>query len=270
LIQRLNLVPPDPEPASSSSQGAASFALPPGFPEPDQEAVNEVLRRQANLIKERQFPALLFACLSDGGVVLLPGENRKTILLFTSRHAAQDYIRVFGLNATVGALKLTHLSEEGKRWVAAGVEAFTLNRCPRCNVLVSGGAATLLDQEEFGNFWAISRATQLYCGEIKVREYIGQRNTDPGPAQSTLEYIRDHIDCSIPYLHELIAFTGRLNGDEMARATSVERLTEFGPEFANWEERWKASDPVASARSHSAALVGLAQNFGLRLVNKTS
>jgi hypothetical protein len=72
--------------------------------------------------------------------------------------------------------------------------------------------------EAFLEIWRIHRATRWFQTERLVRGYMNQSSLKSMPeARATLEQIRDHVDCGIPWLHELIAFHARMDGDEPVR-----------------------------------------------------
>jgi hypothetical protein len=72
-------------------------------------------------------------------------------------------------------------------------------------------------------------------------------------ARSDLEYVRDHFDCGVPYLHQMIGLIALIQGDEPAIAAAMERLKEFGPE---WETAIDSSPEVMSK-----AMVGTIAHF---------
>jgi hypothetical protein len=43
-------------------------------------------------------------------------------------------------------------------------------------------------------------------------------------ARSDPEYVRDHFDCSVPYLHQQIWLLAEMQKDESAKTTAMERL----------------------------------------------
>jgi hypothetical protein len=70
-----------------------------------------------------------------------------------------------------------------------------------------------------------------------------------------LEYVRDHFDCGVPYLHQMIGLLAGVQHDELAKATAMERLKEFGPQFEG---------PLDfSPKLMATATVGLMGNFGM-------
>jgi len=76
-------------------------------------------------------------------------------------------------------------------------------------------------------------------------------------ARSDLEYVRDHFDCGVPYLHQMIGLLAGMQQDELAKAAAMERLKEFGPQFEG---------PLDfSPELMATATVGLMTNFGIAL-----
>ena len=74
-------------------------------------------------------------------------------------------------------------------------------------------------------------------------------------ARSDLEYVRDHFDCGVPYLHQMIGLIAGLQHDEVARSNAMERLKEFGPEFKSPLE--------FSTELLVTATLGMMANFGI-------
>ena len=108
----------------------------------------------------------------------------------------------------------------------------------------------------------MERATRQFQGEMKVREFMQYQSTSRPRTRAALELIRDHISCSVPYLHELITFLARMDNDEVGKAAAVGRLKEFGPQFEDFDSRWVMPD---MPKSMAIAMVGLLTNFGIPL-----
>ena len=233
------------------------------LPQPDPQAVQEVSRRIQLLIQAGKHPEWLFLCGTSTGTVTFVVEQKPVMLLFTTWHAARDYLRATSVPGEVRQLKFDAVPQVSPGWIAAGAERFILNRCPRCNIAVIGSFHGLTAEAFFTN-WATVQATRWFMGERKVRELLrlqGNAATQP-QARAALEHIRDHVDCSVPYVHELIAFHARMAQDQATIALCMERLKEFGPRFADWETRWQMP---SLPRSLAEAMVGLAQSFGIEM-----
>ncbi len=93
-------------------------------------------------------------------------------------------------------------------------------------------------------------------GELRIRSAMDHFSAGShSAARSDLEYVRDHFDCGVPYLHQMIGLIADLQQDKAAKAASVARLKEFGPEF---------DSPLDfSPRLWSIVTLGLAVNFGI-------
>jgi hypothetical protein len=263
MLQRLNLVPPDVEPAPSHPSS------PPILPTPDPERLKDVERRAELILKSGQIPECVFVCSVPAGILMLQaGSGKKPVMmLFTTYLAAKDYIHATKTTAaTIKQINIASLPEIADAWIAAGVETVVLNRCARCNLMSAFGIQTLKERELFLKVWAVARAIQLQRGEMKVREFLEFQAKDRPRARAALENIRDHVSCDVPYLFELIAFLARNDQDEAAKNEALQRLKDFGPQFADWESRWDSSSgdsPMIQALA--IATVGLAQNFGIVL-----
>lgn len=231
--------------------------------------MNEVVRRQA-LLKSGQAPEWLFVCGAQNGLITWRHENKPLMLLFTTPLVAKDYITVTKVAAEVRQFKVDSLPATAQNWLAGGAERFALNRCPRCTVFNTYATQDLI-HGKFKEFWSLVRALQWFRGEIRVREYMRYSATDRPRARAALELIRDHIDPGIAWVFELIAFHARMDSDQEANRAAIERLKDFGPEFADWPSRWStSSNPAPMATALARATVGLCLSFGIQLNPKPS
>jgi len=117
-----------------------------------------------------------------------------------------------------------------------------LNCCPRCPTVLATPLNAVADMHTFVMVWGLRRAAQLYFRQREVHQFLAAGETSA--RRNTLELIRDHIDCGIPYLYELLAFFAGSEGDETAKNAALEQLKKFGPQFANWESKWAAQHPT--------------------------
>ena len=157
------------------------------------------------------------------------------MLLFCTPFAASDYLRATGTHGKVGQLKTEMLPALAQSWLSKGVQTAAVDRCPRCPQFLSIPLASMAKwtKEDFAKVWAHHRATRFVLGETRVRSAISHSAAGAHAAARTdLEYIRDHFECGLPYLHQLIGLLAGIEGDEPAKAASLERLKEFGPQFA--------------------------------------
>jgi len=180
------------------------------------------------------------------------------MLLFSSLFAATEYLRATGTPGTVGQLKVEALPERARAWLSAGVQAGVMDRCPRCPQFLAINLAAIAKspKEDFAKLWAYQRAARLVLAEIRIQSAMKHSAAGAHAAdRSDLEYVRDHFDCSVPYLHQMIGLYAGMQHDESAKAIAMERLKEFGPQFEG--------PLVFSPEALSTAIVGLMANFGM-------
>jgi hypothetical protein len=189
------------------------------------------------------------------------------MLIFTTPHAAADYLRATGTQTKIGTMKLEALPHLAKAWMAAGCENFIINRCPRCNVFALTKTEILLNRENFIKMWAVDRANRWLQAEGMVQkafanlgkpagQHGGNSAYDPqrlATARMALEHIRDHVTCSVPYVHQMIAMIATAQSDDAAKAAAAARLKEFGDQFDGKTE--------FSPENLATAMVGLMLNF---------
>ena len=109
---------------------------------------------------------------------------------------------------------------------------------------------------DFAKVWANRRAARPVSGESRIRTAMDRSTAGcNAEARADLEYVRDHFDCGVPYLHQMIGPIAAIQGDEPAKAAALERLREFGPEFAGPLDF--SPEPMVTA------LTGLTMNFGM-------
>jgi hypothetical protein len=195
----------------------------------------EEVKRRIHLILKTDKPEWLFvigqkiergiACQSFN---YQPGKN--ALLLFTSGHAANDYIRYNKLHSQVAAMKAEDVQKNVSSWASGGLSAFSLNRCPRCSFIQTVSLEMLSRAETFHASWASTVAIQRWRAESLVR--FCSANLAKNEARASLEFLRDHVDCGNPYVHQVIAIKARMENDASAVQFSLQRLAEFGPAFA--------------------------------------
>jgi hypothetical protein len=202
----------------------------------------------------------LFFCQVADGMLLLQGSggHGPVMLLFSSPFAARDYLRATGAAGSVGQLEVEALPKSAQSLLSAGLQTAVLDRCPRCPNYLSITLAGMAKwtKEDFAKIWALHRAGRLVMGEARIRSAMNHSAAGShAEARSDLEYVRDHFDCGVPYLHQMIGLLAGMQGDETAKAASSERLKEFGPQFAC---------PLdISPELLATAMVGLMANFGI-------
>jgi hypothetical protein len=93
------------------------------------------------------------------------------MLLFSSLFAACDYLRATRTAGKVLKFKVETLSQSAQSWLASGLQAAVLDRCPRCPEYLSIDLAgmTKWTKEDFAKVWSYCRATPSTLGEIRIR-----------------------------------------------------------------------------------------------------
>jgi len=207
-------------------------------------------------------PASLFVNqVADGILTFQPDRSQKPVmLLFSNPFAARDYLRASNLHGVVGQVKVDGLQKLAQSYLSLGITAFTLDRCPRCRhaLLIDLAGIARWTTGDFAKVWAHHRAARLVFAEIRI--HSAKKHHADGAlssARANYEYIRDHFDCGVPYLHQVIGMIAAAQNDEAAKALAMERLREFGPEFESPLE--------FSAELAAKAMVGLMANFGMIL-----
>jgi hypothetical protein len=259
-IQRLNLAVPDQEvPSTRAAEPAANCIT---SVQADPAKVAEMERRAVELLKTGWAPRSVFVCQAKVGQVVFRYDQgkRAAMLMFSTPYFAADYIRVTGLAATVGEVKVEALHRVAETWISSGVAGFFLNRSPRCQhprqSLITTKVLLAQEQAAFHKVWAIDRSTRTYLGGNLVRAACAHLQAHfPADARRLLEEVRDHIDCGVPYLHQILALVYEMLGDQAAKSAAAARLAEFGPQFERQVE--------FSANLVATASVGLMMTFGL-------
>jgi len=256
-LQRLNLEVPKPAPTRPSAATATNPSHPQNIDPAKLEAVNH---RAKEILDSGRIPEWLFVCVVGNGLLTFqPARDQKPVmLLFSSPFAASDYLRATRTTAAVGQLKVEKLPESAQSWLSLGLLASVVDRCPRCPQFLSIDLAGMAKwtKEDFAKVWAQLRATRSVLGEVRIRSAMNHLAAGShAAARSDFEYVRDHFDCGIPYLHQMIGLVAGMQQDELAKANAMERLKEFGPQFEG---------PLDfSPQLLATATVGLMTNFGM-------
>lgn len=265
MIQKLNLSSPDPNSELQQRTSALpGIAFDLALRQPDPAGVQFVTEMAVKLAAGPK-PEWLYVCGQDEGFFMFKAnaEDKPVVLLFMTPFAALDYIVTTKANAQVRQIKFDSVPDRAKKWIELGIPGgVALNRCPRCPIFLSIPLPALTKMETLLQVWATRRATQLYFGQRTVREFLG--NQDSAARIVALEQIRDHIDCGIPYVYELLGFLGRLQGNASVQSAALEQLQKFGPPFADWETRWDPSS-TGMQRIAAEAYVGLGRSFGIQI-----
>ncbi len=240
--------------------------------DPDsQPALDEFKRRVRDILASGKTPDSFFLPVDPQDsrkVILLRSGNpeRKSLLFFSAPSSAADYTRYIHTPAQIVGFNLDSLPGLARDWQAAGIPSFIMNRCPRCStpnpMFPKDG---LITKEQLVFAWATSWALRNWRGEALVRKFVSEKGDAMIANQrATLEYLRDHVDYNIPYVHWLIAINAGVQGDEEARLASVAKLEEFGEPFRGKVTLMTdRSDPEPWFDSVGQANMGLLATFGM-------
>ncbi|HEY1755225.1 MAG TPA: hypothetical protein VGG72_07490 [Bryobacteraceae bacterium] len=228
-------------------------------PSVDPATLQAVNLKAKQILASGQRPEWLFVCQVPPGLLLFQNGQQRVMLLFTSSFAANDYLRATSTVGAVGQFRVESLPSLAKSWISQGVELAALDRCPRCPQFLTHSVSQFakLTLEDFNTkVWATHRATRIIAGQSRMRSAMKHISEGAhAAARAELEYVRDHFDCGVPYLHQWIGLLAGMQQDLAAKASAAERLKEFGPQFdANLD---------FTPALMSTAMVGTMANFGL-------
>jgi hypothetical protein len=225
----------------------------------------EINRRVKKILEDGKRPQALYLAVdgANNGLVSVRTTNPDLtiLLIFTSGHTAMDYLRTAKIAGGV------HMFP----WRNAGVNAFALDRCPRCPHFLPLPIDERTE-EKFLTLWAAHRATRDFQSERLIRAYFDSANAARNAAgepsaqremRNFLETLRDHIDYSVPYVHWLIALYAGVDGDHEARITSIQNLEAFGPEFKDKVPSNESFVMEEWAKFVADAHLGLLSTFGM-------
>ncbi|HXB74497.1 MAG TPA: hypothetical protein VNY05_40050 [Candidatus Acidoferrales bacterium] len=255
----------DPESGPKPKAPALSCSEPESAAIPEAMA-EEIKRRTAQILATGPGPELVIVAGEPGGVLTFKHAPNKgpAILLFSTPYAARDYIRAVGAKAAVRQMKTAGLPGAARNWISRGMNGFVLNRCPRCSPCLLGDLRDLSTSHSYFQVWAVDQAIRSCKGEIQVRKILAHYETGSlAQARANLELIRDHIDCGIPYVYQLIAYIAGTQQDTAAKSAACERLKEFGPQF-EWSPAYDRHDSEGRrAGILASATAGLLGSFGM-------
>ena len=229
----------------------------------------EVNRLVTQLLEADKFPDAFYFAFDTGGAVIImatPNPPHKSILLFSSPFSALDYLRANKFAGKVVGFKTDSLPALAEQWRNAGIDSFIVNRCPRCSSInILSPKDQLITREQLFLGWATQWALRNVRGEDLVRQYQAHSGNDMvAKKRATLEYLRDHVDYSIPYVHWIIALLAGMQGDENVRLTAAAKLEEFGQEFIGKTTPAKEKEDLETwGRSAVEAELGLRASFGM-------
>jgi hypothetical protein len=256
-----------PTPAVPATAGAVPAV---SNPKVDPAAAEEMQRRVAQVAKAGRFPRYYFFGVDPitGSITHFKGAGQApgSLLLFTSPLSLKDYLRVAKNPSGVAGFKMDDLPIWSNRWKGHGLNSVLMNPCPRC---ASNQAFQqndgLISKAVIDAAFATSLAKRGVIGEPLVRQFLAESGDDAHTKRrAILENLRDHVDYSVPYVHQLILWMSSALRDEEARSAAIVKLQEFGPQFMLPELNVQDStDPKLWSEPVSKAIVGLLASFGL-------
>jgi hypothetical protein len=226
-------------------------------------------RRSDEWMKSGQRPqVVLYLVFPQQGHTLTVStkDGKKTIVpLFGSTWIAKAYLTGKGIQALIAACRLDGLANQADKWVAAGINCYALNPCFRCGNSTLYPIAELQSEEQFLETWCLDAVTRRLFAEIIVRSCQNQFGPNPKGVRDSLERVRDHLDCGIPYLHWVIAVLAGMAGDRQANAAAIQRLEEFGPDFAGKLKgnSFDFREPGSQTATMPEAIMGLLASYGI-------
>jgi hypothetical protein len=228
----------------------------------------EEMRQRAKQLSELNPPKTLFFLLEPvkGAYPHMQNQSSKLLPLFSTPLAAQDYLlsRKIG-SVGIAGFRLDSLAATVERWQAAGIDSLIFDLCPRCAASDSAISKVPIRQEELVHAWAVERAIRQWRGQVLVGVFRSLKwDKTHLKMRAVLEFLRDHVDCSVPYVHWLIALIAGMQGDEPGRLAATARLEQFGPDFRGKTWTLKDKDHAQQwAQWWSTALVGLLATYGM-------
>jgi hypothetical protein len=262
----LNLGHPNDAPAFGM-QSTTQFTIDPALLHAAVPAITE----RANAMFDAGIrPGSLYLAIdaaSKGVVCFQAPQFGAAALVFTSGFQAADYLRESKIPGGVHEFPATTLQSSMEGWKRSGAGAFALDRCPRCPAWLPIPIEDGLTYDQICRVWAIHRATRIFQAQRALHFYMdtSPENNLPDHVENrrmkrkALESIRDHHDCSVPYLHWMIALEAGVSHDDDVRLAAIERLREFGPMFH--DKAVMSSEGEAWVQAVAECQVGLLRSF---------
>lgn len=212
--------------------------------------------REHELLEPTRRPsnnAPLFTALlrgQDGGVVTinLPDNGGVCLPIFSSPLRAADYLQTL----LPAGFSVQYLCSSPLELIAllrdleeVGVEAFTLDRCPRCETFTSIGSDSVKTADDLLNLWAIFKATELTRADLYFAFALDSaRAGQLEVARSVILETIGHITLEDPRPHLLLGQLGVGLGDRRL----VEEAKAF-LRFLKFDEWARKLDHVARSGS---------------------
>jgi hypothetical protein len=226
------------------------------------------LQRRAKLLRESQrVPKFVFFLIEpqSGMLILLNQKTKRTVLLFSSPFLAHDYLEFSKMNVGVAGVPMESFAATARKWQSSGVDSFAVDRCPRCQVgVVLNPVQGVITWEQFLVTWSFERAIKNWRAEALIRKFLAVKGENMhAEKRATLEMLRDHVDCGVPYVHWLIALIAGIQNDEAGRLEATMRLERFGPNFKNKTSTLNKENAAEWGNLWGSAMVGLLATYGM-------
>jgi hypothetical protein len=272
-VTSLNLETPKPQVPMDNSSSSTQID-----PKLLAVAAPEVNRRAKEMLDAGNRPRALYLAVNGPNKLVsfkTVNPDYNVLLIFTSGHAAMDYLRTAKIGGGIHEFPFESLSAYMEMWKKAQLDSFVLDRCPRCpqfTIAQIDGCT----EEKFKILWAIHRATRNFQAKRLIGAYLNSSNAAKNPGgkpsspremRNLLETLRDHIDYSVPYVHWLIALHAGVDGDQEARIASIRNLEAFGQDFVG---KVPSDEPFVMenwAKSVVDAQIGLLTTFEMLPTN---
>jgi hypothetical protein len=195
------------------------------------------------------FVALLSAQEAGVLTINLPQKGASCLPIFSSPIRAADYVGT--LLASGPSVK--YLSSSPRQLVdmlrdlrGSGIEQFTLDRCPRCDIFTTFGSASVTTAERALDSWSIFKAGELarldlYLSHAWVSARAGQLDVARDVALETVA----HVSLEDPRAHLLLGqIAVALRDHELLReAKSFLQFLKLGPWERKLDEAVRSGSP---------------------------
>lgn len=191
--------------------------------------------------------------------------GRTTWLLFYSPWMALDYLSERKVPGQVVEYRPDLIPGVAADLVKAGLTHFAIDPCPRCGVANLWDANILESAEEFARIFTFANLSRRLIAEIWITRYHALPAGSVKERREILEHVRDHVDCTSPYLHWMIALLAGLEDDEDAKERSIARLNQVGPKLAEKlnGKPFHGWEPGSQLATMPEALLGLLWSYGV-------
>jgi len=276
-LTSLDLQTPGPSPRPLDVPAAARTA-PPAIPncrnmyfkdEAHKASVAAELQRQLQEWKERgQMPINLFyGVLPQQGLPVTKStqDGKHTIIyLFDTPFAAQHVWRDWQPKPEIAGCRVGSVPMLAEKWISGGINAFSMSACGLCGPRNVFSGQSLLSIDKFTQCMGVEIVQRVFRARAQVLHAQKQAGPNPKGARASLEFLRDHLDVSNPYVHWMIAILAGMGGDMKANAESIATMEQFGPHFVGKLQGTSFDmSPGSQFATFPEAMMGLLMSYGL-------